>query len=249
MSDNKPYYYIKLKDNYFDSDNIKILEAQENGYIYSLIILKLYLKSAKYDGRLMMTDRIPYDPNKLDVLARVLNHDVAHIKDALQHGLELDLISIQSGGEIWMTEIQNFIGQSSTEADRKREYRKKLDFGQMSGLISDKTPPELKKELKKNLEINTAVPATSQPKKKFKPPTFQEVADYCKEKGYSTDPEHFISYYDARGWKFKTGQPVVSWKACLTTWNKRNSAGPSVSAKPTSGIGRDEIDEIMGGGK
>ena len=149
MSDDKKYYYIKLKENYFEKDNIKILEAQENGYIYSLIILKLYLKSAKHDGCLMMTDRIPYDPNKLDILAKVLNHDVAHIKDALAHAKELDLITIMSTGEIFMTEIQNFLGHSSSEADRKREYRKKLDDGQMSRQLSDDRPPELERELEK----------------------------------------------------------------------------------------------------
>lgn len=152
MSDDKKYYYIKLKDNYFERDNIKILEAQENGYIYSLIILKLYLKSAKHDGCLMMTDRIPYDPNKLDVLAKVLNHDVAHIKDALAHAKDLDLITIMDSGEIFMTEIQNFLGHSSSEADRKREYRRKLDTGQMSRQISDKYPPEKEIELEKERE-------------------------------------------------------------------------------------------------
>ena len=35
MSDNKKYYYLKLKDNFFDSDEIKILEQMKNGYKYS----------------------------------------------------------------------------------------------------------------------------------------------------------------------------------------------------------------------
>ncbi|RLG44978.1 MAG: replication protein [Thermoproteota archaeon] len=152
MSDNKKYYYLKLKDNYFDQDNIRVLEAQENGYIYSLIILKLYLKSVKHEGRLMMTEKIPYDPRRLDILARVLNHDVAHIKDALRLAQELDIIALMETGEIWMTDIQNFIGHSSTEADRKREYRKKID-GQMSRQLVDKYPPELEKELESESEL------------------------------------------------------------------------------------------------
>ncbi len=152
MSDNKKYYYLKLKDNYFDQDNIRVLEAQENGYIYSLIILKLYLKSVKHEGRLMMTEKIPYDPRRLDILARVLNHDVAHIKDALRLAQELDIIALMETGEIWMTDIQNFIGHSSTEADRKREYRKKID-GQMSRQLVDKYPPELEKEIESEIEI------------------------------------------------------------------------------------------------
>ena len=32
MADNKKYYYLKLKENFFDSPEIKVLEAMQNGY-------------------------------------------------------------------------------------------------------------------------------------------------------------------------------------------------------------------------
>jgi len=156
MSDNQRYYYIKLKENYFDQDNIKILEAMPNGNTYSLIILKLYLKSAKSDGKLMMTPTIPYSPDKVEILANVIGHDVDHVKEAIKAGLDLDLITIIGGHEIWMTDIQAFIGQSSTEADRKREYRKRISQnGQMSGQMDDKSPPEIEIELELELEKET----------------------------------------------------------------------------------------------
>ena len=155
MSDNKKYYYIKLKDNYFDQDNVKILESVPNGHIYSLIIVKLYLKATKYGGQLKMTDSIPYDPTKVDILANVLHHDVAHVKESIKVAGDLGIITILESGEMWMTEIQNFIGLSSSEADRKREYRRDLKsknqvkFGQMSGHLSDVRPPEIELELEK----------------------------------------------------------------------------------------------------
>ena len=142
MSDIKKYYYLKLKDNYFDQDNVKILESMENGYIYSLIVLKLYLKSLRSNGQLMMTDRIPYDPHKLKILAKVLNHDTDHVEKAIKIAQELGIMEIMETGEMFMLEMQNFIGHSSTEADRKREYRNQL--GQMSG----QSPLELKIEFK-----------------------------------------------------------------------------------------------------
>ncbi|NBK25867.1 MAG: hypothetical protein EOM68_28115, partial [Spirochaetia bacterium] len=108
--DNQKYYYIKLKDSYFDQDNIKVLESLPNGHIFSLILIKMYLKASKYNGQLMMTSSIPYDPNNLEVLASVLNHDVSHVRDAIRAGVRLDLITILDGREIWLTEIQNMIG-------------------------------------------------------------------------------------------------------------------------------------------
>ncbi len=183
MSDNKKYYYIKLKENYFERDNVKILEAQENGFVYSLIILKLYLKSCKYDGCLMMTDRIPYNPEKLDILAKVLNHDVAHIKDALSYAKELDLITIVESGEIWMTDIQNFIGLSSTEADRIRNYRNKIsDKEKESVQMYDKCTPELEIELKKEIKI----------KKEYNP-DYIRLAKYLIKHIENNDDKHFVN--------------------------------------------------------
>ena len=52
MSDNRKYYYLKLKENYFDDDSIVVLESMQDGVLYSNILLKLYLKSLKHGGRL-----------------------------------------------------------------------------------------------------------------------------------------------------------------------------------------------------
>ena len=50
MSENKRYYYLKFKENYFDQDHVKVIESMSNGFEYSLILLKLYLKSLKFEG-------------------------------------------------------------------------------------------------------------------------------------------------------------------------------------------------------
>ena len=155
MSDNKKYYYIKLKDNYFDQDNIRVLESVPNGHTYSLIVVKLYLKATKYGGQLTMTVSIPYSVDTVNTLASVISHDVAHVKEAIRMAVELDLISILDSGEMWMTEIQNLIGQSSSEGDRKRVYRAKIKgLEDKSGQTADNCPPdkEIDLELEKKKE-------------------------------------------------------------------------------------------------
>ena len=76
MADNQRYYYMRLKESFFDDDAIKILEAMPDGYLYSNILLKLYLKSLKFNGRLMYNERIPYNAS---VLATLTNHSVGVI--------------------------------------------------------------------------------------------------------------------------------------------------------------------------
>lgn len=54
-------------------------------------------------------------------------------------------------------------------------------------------------------------------------PSISEIASYCREKGYTDiDAEYFWNYYQARGWKYRTGQPMKDWKAAITTWRKNN---------------------------
>ena len=123
MADNKKYYYLKLKDNFFDSDACIILESMPDGYLYSNILLKLYLRSLKFQGRLVYNDRIPYNST---ILAQVTRHKVGVIEKALKIFKKLDLIEVLNNGEIYMLDIQNYIGHSSTEADRQRDYYSRI---------------------------------------------------------------------------------------------------------------------------
>ena len=155
MSDNKKYYYLKLRENFFDNDDVAILESMPDGILYSNILLKLYLRSLKNNGKLMFNDRIPYNAQMLSTITR---QPVAVIEKAVGIFKEMGLIEVLDNGAIYMLDIQNFIGSSNTEADRKREYRRKIALekgqkllGHLSGQMSDEQAPE--KEIKKEIEI------------------------------------------------------------------------------------------------
>ncbi len=148
MSENKHYYYLKLKNNFFDQEEIRAIEGQQNGYEYICIIQKMYLRSLSREGKLMLTDTIPYD---LPSLSAVLGHKQETVKMAIELFQKYGLCEILSDQTIYMTEIQNFIGLSSTEADRKRLYRVKIEEEKLlngtfvhalSPICPDKYPPE-----------------------------------------------------------------------------------------------------------
>lgn len=64
-------------------------------------------------------------------------------------------------------------------------------------------------------------------KMNFKKPTLQEITDYCKERHNNVDPEKFLDYYEAKGWKVGKAN-MKDWKASVRTWEKNNfdKAGP-----------------------
>lgn len=155
MADNKKYYYLKLKENFFESDEAIILESMPDGYIYSNILLKLYLRSLKNNGLLMFNNLIPYNTQ---MLATITRHQVGTVEKAIQIFQQLKLIEILDNGAIYMSNIQNFVGKSSSEGDRKRAKRaQNRAIGQTSGQMSDKRPPEIEKEIEIELELEKEI--------------------------------------------------------------------------------------------
>lgn len=167
MSDNRKYYYLKLKDNFYESEEMVILQSMPDGYVYSDILMKLYLKSLKSEGRLMLKEHIPYSP---EMLATVVRHPVALVKEALMIFKNLGLVEVLDNGAIFMLEIQNFIGKSSTEGDRKRAYRKKIESEKVkllpNGQMSDIHPPEIELEKEKEIDIEIKKEKKKSTKKK-----------------------------------------------------------------------------------
>lgn len=150
--ENKKYYYLKFKEDFFENDSMILLESMENGYLYSNILMKMYLRSLKSNGRLMLNDRIPYNTQ---MLSKVLRHNVDVVEKAIEIFKQLDLIEILDNGAIYMLDIQNFIGQSSTDGDRKRLYRKQINDEKKSiGQIVDKCPDIQPPEIDIDIDIN-----------------------------------------------------------------------------------------------
>lgn len=231
MSDNKKYYYLRLKDNFFDSDELKILESMKDGYLYSNILLKLYLRSLKNDGKLVVNERIPYSA---DMLASVTGHQVGTIKQALSIFKDLGLIDVLDNGAIYMLDIQNFIGKGSSEADRKREYRQRIETDRTNvqtnlRQISEKSPPEIEIELEKDIEIekeiHSSAKSTTTKRKRFEKPTLSQITQYCLERNNNVNAEQFYDYYESNGWKVGKNA-MKDWKACVRTWERNGYDKP-----------------------
>ena len=158
MSDNRKYYYLKLKENYFDDDSIVLLESMQDGVLYSNILLKLYLKSLKHGGRLQLDEDIPYTAQ---MIATITRQQIGTVERALQIFLKLGLVEVLDSGTFYMSNIELLIGQSSTEAERKRAARlqnKALSAPRTNGgHLSDIRPPEIEIELEKEIEIKREI--------------------------------------------------------------------------------------------
>ena len=158
INDSKKYYWLKLKEDFFEEDTISWLEEQDNGVYYSNFYLKLCLKSLKTGGVLIRNVGeilIPYDISKLAEITRV-NKDTAIV--AMELFKKIGLVQILENGEIYLSQLNNMVGAETKAAERMRKSRANK---QLKASPSDKcnnvTPmlqecsPE--KEIEKEIEI------------------------------------------------------------------------------------------------
>lgn len=75
---------------------------------------------------------------------------------------------------------------------------------------------------KSSIDKSSVGAETRKRKKRFVPPTLDDIKAYCNEKGYNIDCQFFYDYYNSADWKDKNGDPVKSWKQRIVTWSKRD---------------------------
>jgi predicted phage replisome organizer len=138
MSESKKYFYLKLKDSFFASEEMLLLESMPDGLVYQNIYLRMCLLSLKNEGALTFKKMIPYD---LNMLSTVLRIDKAQMKMAVDIFEKLGLVTKADNEVLFMADIQTLIGQSSTEAERVAKYRKRIENN------CDETPLPDKEEI------------------------------------------------------------------------------------------------------
>ena len=62
---------------------------------------------------------------------------------------------------------------------------------------------------------------------RFFPPTVEEVAAYCKDRGNHVAAQRFIDFYESKGWKVGN-QSMKDWKAAVRTWEQRDGNKPDI---------------------
>ena len=77
-------------------------------------------------------------------------------------------------------------------------------------------------EMKRNeVKENERDGPASHTSKKFQKPTVEEVKAYCDERQNGINPEHFIDFYESKGWRVGN-QPMKDWKASVRTWEQKS---------------------------
>ena len=134
MAENKKYYFLKLKEDFFDQREIVVLEGSKDGVLYVNILLKLYLKSLQHNGKLLLNEITPLSAEMIALLTR---HEVGTVERAMRAFMQLGLVEVLEDNIFYMPEIQEMTGKGSSDGERKARYhRQKVEENML--LLTDK---------------------------------------------------------------------------------------------------------------
>lgn len=184
------------------------------GDTYTIIYLKMQLKALKTDGYLYF-DGVMND--FAEELALDIDEKPDDVKVTIQYLLSVGLIESSESGEEWyLTYMQNCIGSETASAQRSRAFRERKKTEEALQCNTDETQPQRLP----NVEIEKEIDKKKYIKKKNFPPTVEEVAEYCAERGNGIDAQEFVDFYDSCNW-YRGKTKITNWKKCVNTWERK----------------------------
>ena len=213
--------WIKIVTDIFDDEKMILIESLPDADSIVVCWFKLLCLAGKQNnsGVLMLNDRIAYTE---EMLATVFRRPLQTVRLALQTFEQFGMVEIINGA----ITIPNWGKHQSLDRLEKlrdyqreyhREYRKKQaqipETCQDDGKVYvNALEEDIEEDKKKNIEN----------KRRFTPPSFEEVKAYCEERGNNVNPQAFIDFYTSKGWKVGR-ETMKDWKAAVRTWETRKS--------------------------
>lgn len=124
MQDNKRYYWIKLKTDFFNQDTIDFLLSQTNGCEYVVLYQMLCLNTANNNGVLSTNIGeiiVPYDVDKIARDTKYFSEDT--IRVALELYKKLGLIYEDKNFLLQITNIDEMVGSNYNDEHYKEQNR------------------------------------------------------------------------------------------------------------------------------
>lgn len=234
MATGKRYFWIKLKESFLGSDAVDFLMGQPDGANYVVLYQILCLKTINTGGKLerhIGEVIIPYDEAKIQRDAKWFTIDTVRV--ALNLYKALGLIYVDQDGTLALANFDNIVGSETDYAEKNRRLRANQQAALTGHNVSTDVSSDVSENVSTDIDIENRgkdidirdreIEKEDKERKRFKAPTVDEVSAYCRERGNGVDPQHFVDYYTANGWKVGKN-PMKDWKAAIRTWERNDTS-------------------------
>ena len=120
MGENKKYYWLKLKEDFFRQAEIKKLRKIAGGDTYTIIYLKMQLLSLKKEGRLYFTG---IEENFIEEVALEIDEEAENVRITVMYLMKCKLLEELNENEFLLNKATLSIGNETQGAERIRKFR------------------------------------------------------------------------------------------------------------------------------
>ncbi|MGL4536315.1 phage replisome organizer N-terminal domain-containing protein [Weissella cibaria] len=118
----KRYFWLKLQQDFFSRKEIKMLRRIAGGDTYTVIYLKMLLKSLQTDGKLYY-EGISND--FVEEIALDIDEDYENVSVTVNYLRSKGLLIDSGQDEFELTSVKSLVGSESSGAERKRRQRER----------------------------------------------------------------------------------------------------------------------------
>jgi len=238
--------WIKLTTDMFDNRKIKHLRRLPDGNNIVLIWVMLLTMAGRCNsnGMIFLTENIPYTTK---MLADELGFEENTVIFALNALEQFNMVVMDQG---YFTiagweEYQNIQGLDKVrEQNRLRQAKYKQNQRLLHSYVTDNVTDnvtvtlgnatdieeDIEEDKEKEIEIEIEKESKEKKRKRFIPPTLEEVKAYCIARKNNVDPQKFYDYFNASDWIDSKGNKVKNWKQKVITWEGFSNEKKTVGA-------------------
>lgn len=244
MAEPKRYFWLKLHKDFFQRKEIKRLRKIAGGDTYTIIYLKMLLRSIMSDGKLYFDG---LEDDFASELALDLDEKEENVQITIQYLLKSGLLEMCSDEEYYLPDTKDSTGCETAAASRMRRCRAKkeqLERNNVTQMLqSGYGEIEKEKEKEINKEIDNKCASTKQKRKRFEKPTLSQITQYCLKRNNNVNAEQFYDYYESNGWKVGKNA-MKDWEACVRTW-ERNGYDKPIKKKNNKHDALNDMRDLM----
>jgi predicted phage replisome organizer len=238
--------WIKIVTDIFDNRKMRQIETMPEGDSILVVWFKLICLAGSINdnGRIYLTENIPYTE---EMLANQFNRPLATVRLALKVFEEFGMVEIVDNFLLlpaWekyqsVEKLEKIREQTRKRVAAHREKQRLVGSVTSNANVTQCNATEEEKEEEVEVEEEKENVSQAKPRKRFIPPTLEEVRSYCQERKNNVDAQRFIDYYTANGWMVGKNK-MKDWRAAVRNW-ERNSK-PSIAVKQNAS---DDLDGIF----
>ena len=230
--------WIKIVTDIFDDEKILLIESMPDSDKLIVIWFKLLCLAGRQNngGVFLMNGRIPYtDEMFATIFRRPLNTVRMALKMFEQYGMiEIinDTVTIPNWEKHQQIDALEKIRESTrSRVAKHREKQRLLAEGNATCNVTDNVTEDvtvthgnaLDKNRLDEIRLDKNIEGDKPKRKRFTPPTVDEVRAYAAEKGWTAkefNADRFVDFYASKGWR--VGKDTMKdWKASARGWVSR----------------------------